>query len=159
MLAPIAAAATGQATSPRRYSFKSQVPVPSRSFPPPRVSQSRVGTEGGREGRGGQGATHSREVQVLPRVTSSWDRKYIPLSSFLPMSLLGPLPVPSQSSYLASFGLVTGADMAVLSEGQPGHFPETRNPDPGHGPRNQGPGAEAGGHRGLSSSHPRPATR
>ncbi|GAB1297604.1 Papilin [Apodemus speciosus] len=54
---------------------------------------------------------------------------------------------------------VTGDDMAVLSEGQPRHFPETRNPDPGHGPRNRVPGADAGGHRGLSSSHPRPATR
>lgn len=54
---------------------------------------------------------------------------------------------------------VTGGDMAVLSEVQPRHFPETRNPDPGHSPQNRGIGVGAGGHRVLSSSHPRPATR
>ncbi|XP_021509217.1 papilin isoform X1 [Meriones unguiculatus] len=47
---------------------------------------------------------------------------------------------------------VTGGDIAVLSEVQPSHFPQTRNPDPGHGPRNPGTGTRAGNHR-------RPATR
>lgn len=54
---------------------------------------------------------------------------------------------------------VTGGDMAVFPEGQPRHFPEPRNPDLGHGPPHRGTGAEAGGHRVLSPSHPRPATR
>ncbi|XP_021057219.1 papilin isoform X1 [Mus pahari] len=54
---------------------------------------------------------------------------------------------------------VTGGDTAALPEGQSRHFPEPRNPDPGHGPRHRGMGAEAGGHRVLSPSHSRPATR
>ncbi|XP_051004198.1 papilin [Acomys russatus] len=54
---------------------------------------------------------------------------------------------------------VTGGDMAVLSDVQQRHFPQTRNPNSGQGPWNPGMEAGAGGHRVLSSSHPRPATR
>ncbi|XP_076407132.1 papilin isoform X1 [Peromyscus maniculatus bairdii] len=50
---------------------------------------------------------------------------------------------------------VTGGDTAVLSEVQPRSFPQTRNPDLGHGPRDSG----TGGHGATSSLHPRPASR
>ncbi|KAM7323434.1 hypothetical protein ACRRTK_017540 [Alexandromys fortis] len=52
---------------------------------------------------------------------------------------------------------VTGGDMPVLSEAQPRQFPQTRHPDPGHGPRDSG--AEAGGPGVISSPHLRPASR
>jgi hypothetical protein len=62
MLASIAVAATGQAMSPRRYSFESQVSVPSRSFHLPESHKTRVGTEEGREGGAVQGLTHPRKA-------------------------------------------------------------------------------------------------
>ncbi|XP_075804680.1 papilin isoform X1 [Microtus pennsylvanicus] len=52
---------------------------------------------------------------------------------------------------------VTGGDTPVLSEAQPRQFPQTRHPDPGHGPRDSG--AEAGGPGVFSSPHLRPASR
>lgn len=82
MLAFIAVAATGQATRPRRYSFKSQVFVPSRSFYLPGSHKTELGVkEEGREGGAGQGLTHPRKAQVPPWVTSSWDRNYTLSSS------------------------------------------------------------------------------
>lgn len=90
MPASIAVAATGQATRPRRYSFKSQVFVPSHSFHLPGSHKTELGVrEGGRVRGAGQGPTHPRKAQVPPWVTSSWDRNYTLLSlSFLPVSLL-----------------------------------------------------------------------
>lgn len=160
MLASIAVAATGQAMSPRRYSFESQVSVPPRSFPPPRVSQNRVGTDGGREGGAVQGRPTLESLKFfLGSLLPGMKLHRCPLFSLCLCWSHEPSSTPFSKLILASFGLTTGGDMAVLSEVQPRHFPETRNPDPGHGPRNRGIGAGAGGHRVLSSSHPRPATR
>lgn len=159
MLVSIAVAATGQATSPRRYNFESQVSGPSCSCHLPGSHKTELELKEGRRGGGerlGRGqSTLERKAQVLPWATSSCR----PLPSPCLRWSHGPSSIPFSKLMPCFFGLVTGGDMAVLSEGQLRHFPETRNPDPGHGPRNRGTGAEAGGHRGLSSPHPRPATR
>ncbi|XP_058422857.1 papilin [Diceros bicornis minor] len=54
---------------------------------------------------------------------------------------------------------ITGGDMAVLSEAEPRHFPQTRDPAQGHSPQDSGLGREAGGLGAVSSSHPRSMTR
>lgn len=155
MLASIAVAATGQAMSPRRYSFESQVSVPSRSFHLPGSHKTEMGLKEG--GRGLHRADPPLNASLGYFFLGQELHPVVLPPPHVFADLVCPLPFPSQSSYLASFGLSTGGDMAVLPEGQPRHFPEPRNPDPG--PRHHGTGAEAGGHRVLSPSHPRPATR
>ncbi|XP_057586709.1 papilin isoform X2 [Hippopotamus amphibius kiboko] len=54
---------------------------------------------------------------------------------------------------------ITGGDVAVLSEAEPRHFPQTRDPAQGHRPRDPGQGGDAGDRGAVSSSHPRPVTR
>lgn len=65
------------------------------------------------------------------------------------------LPSP-HSSPLASPGLMTGGDM---SEAEPRHFPQTRNPAQGFSPQDPSLGGDAGGLGTISSSHPWPMTR
>lgn len=65
------------------------------------------------------------------------------------------LPSP-HSSPLASPGLMTGGDM---SEAEPRHFPQTRNPAQGFSPQDSSLGGDAGGLGTISSSHPWPMTR
>jgi hypothetical protein len=72
----------------------------------------------------------------------------------------GPTSFPSpRSSHLDYLHLMTGDDMAVLSETELRYFPHTRDPSQGHRPPDSSLGADAGGRRTISSSQPRPATR
>jgi hypothetical protein len=74
--------------------------------------------------------------------------------------LMAPLPsLPPRSSHLDYLHLMTGDDMAVLSETELRYFPHTRDPSQGHRPPDSSLGADAGGRRTISSSQPRPATR
>ncbi|XP_064427363.1 papilin isoform X2 [Mirounga angustirostris] len=54
---------------------------------------------------------------------------------------------------------VTGADVAVLPEAEPRHFPQTRDPAQGHSPRDSSLVGDRGGLGAVSSLQPRPTTR
>ncbi|KAB1278245.1 Papilin [Camelus dromedarius] len=54
---------------------------------------------------------------------------------------------------------ITGGDVAVLSEAEARHFPQTRDPAQGYSPRDPSRGGDAGGLGATSSSHPWPTTR
>ncbi|XP_043412466.1 papilin isoform X2 [Prionailurus bengalensis] len=54
---------------------------------------------------------------------------------------------------------VTGGDVAVLSEAEPRHFPQTRDPAQGHSPRESSLVGNAGGLGAVSSLQIRPTTR
>ncbi|XP_066134568.1 papilin [Saccopteryx bilineata] len=54
---------------------------------------------------------------------------------------------------------ITGADMAVLSEAESRHFPQTRGPAQSHSPQDSSLRENAGGPGTISSTHPRPTTR
>ncbi|CAK7315584.1 PAPLN [Vulpes lagopus] len=54
---------------------------------------------------------------------------------------------------------VTGGDVAVLSEAEPRHFPQTRDPVQGHSPRDPSLVGDMGGLGAISSLQPRPMTR
>ncbi|XP_038401111.1 papilin isoform X3 [Canis lupus familiaris] len=54
---------------------------------------------------------------------------------------------------------VTGGDVAVLSEAEPRHFPQTRDPAQGHSPRDPSLVEDMGGLGAISSLRPRPMTR
>nr|XP_035973742.1 papilin isoform X7 [Halichoerus grypus] len=54
---------------------------------------------------------------------------------------------------------VTGADVAVLPEAEPRHFPQTRDPAQGHSPRDSSLVGDRGGLGAISSLQPRPTTR
>ncbi|XP_072819476.1 papilin isoform X2 [Vicugna pacos] len=54
---------------------------------------------------------------------------------------------------------ITGGDVAVLSEAESRHFPQTRDPAQGYSPRDPSRGGDAGGLGATSSSHPWPTTR
>lgn len=49
--------------------------------------------------------------------------------------------------------------MAVLSEAEPRHFPQTRDPAQGHSPRDPSLVGDMGGLGAISSLRPRPMTR
>lgn len=85
MLVSIAVAATGQATSPRRYNFESQVSGPSCSCHLPGSHKTELGLKEGRGGRGeaGQGVIHPRK-----KGSSSSLGHFFLSSSSLPMSSL-----------------------------------------------------------------------
>lgn len=54
---------------------------------------------------------------------------------------------------------MTGGDVAVLSEAEPRHFPQTRDPAQGHSPRESSLVGNAGGLGAVSSLQIRPTTR
>nr|XP_044629884.1 papilin isoform X7 [Equus asinus] len=54
---------------------------------------------------------------------------------------------------------ITGGDMAVLSEAELRHFPQTRDPAQGRSPQDSSLGGDAEGLGATSSSHPWPTTR
>lgn len=91
-----------------------------------------------------------------------WGGRITPCGPHFAMSPTGLQAHPSfqltshHSSPLASPGLMTGGDM---SEAEPRHFPQTRNPAQGFSPQDSSLERDAGGLGTISSSHLRPTTR
>lgn len=166
-LAPTAVA-PGRAVRLRRSSYASQVSVP----PPQWVSRPHGGRDWlrgptpGHRMKQGPGVSAGPGMLVAGTVDSGWAEGEV---LFL-MTLISPHPHPrphgppfrppasAHSSPLASPGLMTGGDTAVLPAAEPGHFPQTRDPAQGHSPRDPSRGRDAEGLGAASSSHPRPTT-